>query len=115
MDSTALSSILRVVLGVLGGLLFLGGLLVASVGGTAAGGAAAAAAFWPIVIGIGLIVVALYERGRYRAAHGPSAGAKGPAGGPATSSAERFERTDEVFTDPTSGQLTRVWFDPTTG
>ena len=26
-----------------------------------------------------------------------------------------FERTDEVFRDPSSGKLTRVWEDPNTG
>lgn len=105
MDSTPLSQVLRIVLGILGAIAFLGGLLLAS-----AGGSAAPAAFWPIVIGIGLILVALYEHGRYRAGQA-SAGSRG---GPGQTSA-RFQPTEELFTDPTSGQLTRVWYDPTSG
>ena len=47
-------------------------------------------------------VAAAYEHGRYRASvRGSEAG--------------RFQRTDEVFTDPTTGQLTRVWYDQASG
>ncbi len=49
-----------------------------------------------------LLVAAAYEHGRYRAEA-------------ARSDRGRFQRTGEVFTDPTTGQRTRVWFDPATG
>jgi len=45
---------------------------------------------------------AAYEHGRYRAT---IRGAE----------AARFQRTDEVFTDPTTGQRTRVWYDQASG
>ena len=122
MGSTSLSGILRIVLGVLGAIVFLGGLLIAGQGGSLA-----ASAFWPIIVGVALMIIALYEQGRYRTEHpsgggpGPSAlGSRrddtGPGGGPGEAGpASRFERTEEVFTDPSSGQLTRVWYDPATG
>ena len=47
-------------------------------------------------------VAAAYEHGRYRAAI-------------RTGDEGRFKRTDEVFTDPTTGQRTRVWFDESSG
>ncbi|MFI5262314.1 MAG: hypothetical protein ACHQZR_07165 [Candidatus Limnocylindrales bacterium] len=59
---------------------------------------ASLAALGAVMLGLG----AAYEHGRYRA--------RLKAAGPT-----RFERTDEVFTDPTSGQLTRVWYDPVSG
>jgi hypothetical protein len=40
----------------------------------------------------------IWDRRRYR------------GGGPGD-----FKRTDEVFRDPTTGRLTRVWEDPSTG
>ncbi|MGH2467126.1 MAG: hypothetical protein ACRDGL_05295 [Candidatus Limnocylindrales bacterium] len=107
MAANDLSRILRVVLGILGAVSLLGGLLLAT-----SGGSVAVTAFWPIVVGIVLVIVALYEHGRYRAGQGvpgPDGGASGVA------RPGQFERTEEIFTDPTSGQLTRVWYDPTTG
>ncbi|MGZ3631561.1 MAG: hypothetical protein ACXWQ6_03090 [Candidatus Limnocylindrales bacterium] len=58
-------------------------------------------AIWVGVGAVVLLVAAVYEHGRYRAA--------------LASDRSRFLRTEEVFTDPTSGQRTRVWFDPSTG
>src|SRR5574337_890771 len=122
MGSTSLSGILRIILGVFGAIAFLGGLLIAGQGGSLA-----ASAFWPIIIGVALMIIALYEQGRYRAERpdggapgsngGGSRGAVGGAGGASgqATPAPRFERTEEVFTDPGSGQLTRVWYDPSTG
>jgi hypothetical protein len=99
MGSTDLTQILRILLGLVGGIAFLIGIVLIG-----AGGPGAAVGFWPVVIGLLLLVVALYERGRYRPR--PPQQAPGPSG---------FRPTEEVFTDPTSGQLTRVWFDPQTG
>lgn len=107
MASNDLSRILRVVLGILGALSLVGGVVLA-----ASGGSAAATAVWPIVVGIALVIVALYEHGRYRAGQGLQGSDRGTGG---AARPRRFERTDEVFTDPTSGQLTRVWYDPISG
>jgi hypothetical protein len=73
---------------------------------------------WILLIGVALIVGALMERIRYRNETVDRAGAPaGVAGGePAGTVLEsRFQRTNEVFTDPTSGRLMRVWLDPRTG
>ena len=73
---------------------------------------------WTVLLGAALIVGALIERIRYRNEavdrNGTPAGVAGgePAG---TVLEPRFQRTDEVFTDPTSGHLMRVWMDPRTG
>jgi hypothetical protein len=60
---------------------------------------------WLGVMGSALLVAAVFEVGRY--------GARGGASGSADAS--RFQRTDEVFVDPTTGVKTRVWFDPRSG
>jgi hypothetical protein len=73
---------------------------------------------WTMLIGIALIVGALMERIRYRNEAVDRAGhPAGIAGGePAGTILEpRFQRTNEVFTDPTSGHVMRVWMDPRTG
>jgi hypothetical protein len=73
---------------------------------------------WTVLIGVALIVGTLMERIRYRneavdRARTPAGIAGGePAG---TVLEPRFRRTDEVFTDPTSGHIMRVWMDPRTG
>ncbi len=59
-------------------------------------------ALWVALGGAVLAVAAFYEHGRYRAALGMQ-------------DRGRFRRTEEVFTDPTTGQRTRVWFDPDSG
>ncbi len=61
-----------------------------------------AVAIEALIGAIVLGVAAAYEHGRYRAS---IRGAE----------AARFQRTDEVFTDPTTGQLTRVWYDQASG
>jgi hypothetical protein len=106
-------TIVRTILGVFGGLLFLAGLTVAF----AAGGADyfLAAAFM-LVGGAVLVLVAVLEVSRYRseavdAARMPSP----PAGGEPGTPEARFRRTDEVFVDPTSRSRMRVYADPRTG
>ena len=71
-----------------------------------------------VIGGLALIVGALIERIRYRSEASDRAGAPaGPGGGepPGAALEPRFRRTDEVFTDPTSGHRMRVWMDPGTG
>ena len=73
---------------------------------------------WTVVGGLALIVGALIERVRYRSDAADRDGAPtGPAGGepPGAALEPRFRRTDEVFTDPTSGHRMRVWHDPSSG
>lgn len=63
-------------------------------------------ALWCLGAGTVLLAVALLERERYDAtAYEP----------PAPSTIDPFRPTDEVFTDPTTSERTRVWFDPDTG
>ena len=73
---------------------------------------------WTLLIGVALIVGALMERIRYRNEAVDRTGTPaGNAGGePAGTVLEpRVQRTNEVFTDPTSGHVMRVWMDPRTG
>ncbi len=76
------------------------------------------------VAGIALLVVAAvlvlavqYERMRYRSDTSEGArAASGPGGESGTALLEpRFERTNEVFVDPSSGKRMRVHLDPRTG
>ncbi len=59
-----------------------------------------------VLMGIGAVAVliALFERARYGREERSIAAA-----------ASSMRRTGEVFTDPTSGEVTRVWVDPKTG
>ena len=82
------------------------------------GGPGTVVGIYTVLGGLALIVGAVIERVRYRSEAGDRDGAPpGPAGGepPGTPLEPRFRRTDEVFTDPTSGQLMRVWLDPSNG
>jgi len=60
------------------------------------------AALWGAVMGAVLVAAAVFEVGRYRTTAG-------------VTPTEGFERTDEVFVDPTTGVRMRVWFDPRSG
>jgi hypothetical protein len=105
------SSVVRIVVGVIGALLVLGGALLAFVLPVGFVGA-----FWMIVTGSVLLIAVLIEVTRYRseqaertrAAPGPGGGETGPLGPP-------FQRTDEVFLDPTSQRRMRVYMDPASG
>jgi hypothetical protein len=96
----------------LGVLAFLAGILAIAEGGPEG----AAAGIWPLVVGAGLMIVTVVERTRYRseaaerAHHDP-----GPGGGEAGTVEPRFQATQELFRDPTSGRLMRVWVDYRTG
>lgn len=102
---------IRLTLFAFGGLIFLTGLAL-----LAQGGAEAVAGLWPIGIGAALMIVPVLERTRYRseaaerAHHDP-----GPGGGEDGSMEPRFQPTSELFLDPTTGRLMRVWVDPLNG
>jgi hypothetical protein len=100
---------MRLIVGIGGALLFALGLLLL-VAGTPD-------AFPLLVAGAVGIVAAVWERTRYRslaAERGDSP--PGPGGGEPPDRLEaRFTRTDEVFVDPTSGRVMRVYLDRSTG
>jgi hypothetical protein len=104
----------RIVILAIGLTLFAAGLATMALGG----GAAFVGGFWLGASGLVLIVAALIERMRYRSEatdrRGDPAGRAGgePSG---TRLEPRFRQSDEVFTDPTSGQRMRVWIDPANG
>jgi hypothetical protein len=84
----------------------------------AEGGASAWSGAWLVAIGLAIVVAALVERQRYRSDSAEAFGAPiGPGGGePISEPIEgRFQRTGEVFIDPTSGHRMRVWLDLATG
>lgn len=93
---------LRILVGVVGALMLLGGLAAVVVGGAAAvpGG------LWTMVLGGVGIIVAVLERRRYVADE-----EKAVSGAPPP----RLEPTAEVFVDPTTGEQTRVYVDRATG
>jgi hypothetical protein len=98
---------------ILGVLLVLGGLAAVAIGGEAA-----FSGLWGVVVGMILIVAAILERFRYRSEIAERSGLPvGPGGGePAGEPLEaRFQRTDEVFVDPTSERRMRVWLDRQSG
>ncbi len=83
--------IVRMLVGVIAVLAIIGGLVSAFFG--------AYEGLFTVAVGVIGLFIVVYERQRYTAEH----------------SGERLERTDEVFTDPTTGQRTRVWIDPESG
>ena len=103
----------RVIIGVFGALLLLGGLVLAFSG--LPGGFFGA--FWLIISGAVLIVAAVIEVSRYRSEHAERARQDpGPGGGESALPLEpRFRPTDEVFIDPTSQRRMRVYVDSSTG
>ena len=106
-------SLVRVALGVIGAIMLLAGiaLVVSGVPGVFVG------AVWLIPSGVVLLIVALIEVNRYRsqAAERGGSTATGPGGGETGPLEPRFERTDEVFVDPTTGVTMRVYSDPARG
>jgi hypothetical protein len=99
----------RVVMGLVGVLLMVGGLVVVAAGVWPAG-------IWSICIGAVLLVAVAFERSRYRSeAAERSDAAPGPGGGEPSVPQAPFRPTDEVFVDPTSGHRLRVYLNPATG
>jgi hypothetical protein len=104
----------RLVALALGLTLLVAGLVVMAFGG----GIASIPGFWLTGLGLVLVVGTLLERARYRSdASDRSRTPAGVGGGepPGTRLEPRFRRSDEVFTDPTSGQRMRVWTDHLSG
>jgi len=107
------SAVVRVIIGIFGALLLLGGLGLALSG--VPGGVFGAV----FMIGTGavLLIAAVIEVSRYRSEHAERARQDpGPGGGETDGALEpRFRPTDEVFIDPTSQRRMRVYTDPATG
>ena len=102
---------MRIVIGVLGVVLLVGGILLGL-----AGGAAIVPAFWLISSGVVLVIVAAIERMRYRSeAAEATRDTPGPGGGEEGRPEPRFQPTDEVFVDPTTQKRMRVFLDGRTG
>lgn len=100
---------LRLAVGVGGGLLFALGLLM-MIGGSPN--------WFPLLIAGAIgIVAGVWERTRYRSLAAERGDAPpGPGGGEPPDAVElRFARTNEVFVDPTSGRVMRVYLDASTG
>ena len=101
----------RVVVAIVGALIFAVGLAL-----IAFGGAAAAAGIWPLIAGGVVLIAVVLERQRYRSqaaetVHAPP----GPGGGEPDPLPAQFQPTDERFVDPTSGRVMRVFVDARTG
>jgi len=95
----------------LGLLTFLGGLVA-----IAAGGPVALSGIWAVLFGSAVMVATLMQRGRYRSeAAERSHSDPGPGGGESGVIEPRFMTSTEVFTDPTTGHVMRVFMDPRTG
>ena len=86
--------------------------------------AIASGEFRGVVAGVALLLSAVvmilaiqYERTRYRSDAATPAGTPSGPGGEAPGELldPRFQTTDEVFVDPSSGQRMRVFLDPRTG
>jgi hypothetical protein len=109
--AAAVTTAVRVLLGIVAaGLLALGLVLVG------AGGAASAAAIWPLLGGAVIMAALLLERQRYRSEAAERAGEPaGPGGGEPDALPSRFRPTDERFVDPTTNLVMRVFVDPRTG
>jgi hypothetical protein len=102
----------RLVVGVVGTLMLIGGLALIGLGaGSALSG------LWLTVTGAVVLVAVAIERNRYRS-EATERGMEpvGPGGGePSGQLDPRFRRTTESFVDPTSGHEMRVFVDPRTG
>jgi hypothetical protein len=106
------TNVIRVILAAFGLALMLGGIAL----GLIVGGAAVVPAFWMIVSGVVLLIVALIEVMRYRSEAADGIGTDtGPGGGEPGPLEPRFRPTDEIFVDPTTQRRMRVYADGRTG
>ena len=93
-------------------------LVISGLGAVRIGADLAPSGVWMVVVGLVLVVAALVERLRYRSETAERSGLPvGPGGGEPVGEAldTRFQRTAEVFIDPTSNRRMRVWLDSATG
>jgi UPF0716 family protein affecting phage T7 exclusion len=105
-------AVVRVVMGVIGVAMLIGGILLLMSGLPEA----IAGVIWLIPSGAVLIIISLIEVSRYRSqAAERGSGAPGPGGGETAPLEPRFQRTDELFVDPTSNRRMRVYLDGRTG
>lgn len=104
---------LRGLLLVVGAVMVLAGFAVLAIGGLVGAGPG----LWLVVSGGILMLVAVLERTRYRSEAAERANEPaGPGGGETPGAVEpRFQPTDEVFVDPTTGRRMRVLLDARTG
>jgi hypothetical protein len=105
------SSVVRIIVGTIGALLVGGGIVLFLVFPLAVVGS-----FWMIVTGTVLLIAVLIEVTRYRSEHAERVNAApGPGGGETDPPGPPFQRTEEVFIDPTSQRRMRVYMNPGTG
>jgi hypothetical protein len=106
-------TIARFLIGAAGGMMILGGIAVAAVGGPGGGLLPALYLFLP---GAVLIAAVVLERTRYRSLTADRAGdGTGPGGGEPGAPEPRFRPTGERFVDPTTSVPMRVFVDAATG
>jgi UPF0716 family protein affecting phage T7 exclusion len=103
--------VVRVLIGGIGVLMLVAGVVLLMLGFPTA----IAAVIWLIPSGTVLTIVALIEVGRYRSQAAERGGAPGPGGGETDRLEPRFQRTEEVFVDPTTNVRMRVYLDSRTG
>ena len=107
------ASVIRIVIGVIGVLLILGGI---GLGVAFAGSGGIFGAFWMILSGAVLVIAVVIERTRYRSqAAEQEQLSPGPGGGETGPLEPRFRPTEEVFVDPTTHHRMRVYMDARTG
>lgn len=100
---------IRIVVGLLGVLLMVGGLVGVAAGAWPQG-------LWSTFAGAVVVVAVVFERSRYRSeATERGAGDPGPGGGERSMPVAPFRPTGELFVDPTSGRRLRVYLNPATG
>jgi hypothetical protein len=106
-----LNPTIRVLAFVVGGLSFVGGLAELRLAGGDAGSGVAG-----ILFGTAIMVAAVLQRSRYRSeAAERHHDLPGPGGGESGYLEPRFLPTTELFVDPSSRRLMRVFVDPRTG
>jgi hypothetical protein len=104
------TNVIRVLMGVIGAALLIGGIALAL------GGGLVVLAIWMLFNGSVLVIIAVIEISRYRSEAAENAHFHpGPGGGETIAPESRFKRTDEVFIDPTTQRRMRVFADPATG
>ena len=106
-----LNQFIRVAAFAVGALMFLGGLAEISLGGPEM-----ISGVWIVALAAAIMVVAVLQRSGYRSeAAERSHATPGPGGGETGPMEPRFAPTNEVFVDPSSGLLMRVYEDSLRG